>query len=155
MEKICAIILCILMLLSLAVSPAMAAEVETAATVEYLPDGSYIVTVVEEQDTHGVRSNTKVGSKTRSYYSASDVLQWKMTVTGEFLYDGTTATCTYASGVINVVNTSHWEVINESATAGDTTAYYTVTFTLWSLGVPIGDTTYGVSISCDANGNLS
>ena len=155
MKRILSILLCMLTLLSTSAFPVMAAEEKTTTTVEYLEDGSYIVTTIEVRDTHGARTNTKVGSKTRSYYSANDVLLWKMTVTGEFQYDGTTSSCTYASGVTTVYDTPHWEVINESSTAGDTTAYYTATFARWSLGVAIGNTTYGVSITCDANGNLS
>lgn len=155
MKKIFAMFLCVLMLVSTAVCPVTAAEEKTTATVEYLPDGSYIVTITEELDTHGVRSNTKVGSRTRSYYSSDNILQWKMTVTGEFLYDGTTASCTYASGVTTVYITPHWKVTQESSTVGDSTAYYTATFAHWELGVVIDRPTYGVSISCDANGNLS
>ena len=155
MKNIFAMLLCVLMLVSTAVCPVSAAEEKTTTIVEYLEDGSYIVTVTEELDTHGARSNTKVGSRTRYCYSSDDILLWTMTVTGEFLYDGTTATCTYASGVTTVYDTAHWKITNESATAGDTTAYYTVTFARWSLGVVIERPIYGASLSCDANGNLS
>ena len=155
MKKAIVILICVLMLLSTTVFPVTAAEAETGTTVEYLPDGSYIVTVIEEQDTHGARTNTKVGSKTRSYYSSENILRWKMTVTGEFQYDGTTSCCTYASGVTTVYNTTLWQVTSESATTGDTTAYYSVTFARWALGVVIERPTYGVSLTCDQNGNLS
>ena len=154
MKRIYAIFLCILMLVGTSVCPVTAVEGNSTTTVEYLPDGSYIVTVIEEQDTHGTRTNTKVGSKATSCYSSDDVLQWTMTVTGEFLYDGTTATCTYASGVTTVYVTPHWKVTQESSTVGDSTAYYTVTFARWELGVVIQRPTYGVSISCDPDGNL-
>ena len=154
MKKIIAILICLLMLLSISVFPVTAVEEKTTQTVEYLEDGSYIVTIIEETVTHGARMNTTVGNKTRNCYSANDVLQWKMTVTGEFQYDGTTSSCTYASGVITVSNTSQWEATSESAAVGDTTAYYSVTFARWLLGVVVERPTYGVSISCDPDGNL-
>ena len=152
MKKLIIFFLVFVMLLCSAAFPVAATE--STQNIVYLEDGSYIVTTIVELDTHGSRSNTKVGSKTTSGYSADNVLQWKITVTGEFQYDGTTSSCTYASGVTNVVKTLYWEVIRESSTAGSTTAYYNVTFAHWELGVVIDRPTYGVSISCDPDGNL-
>jgi len=154
MKRMFACLLGILMLLNTAICPAMAAEEEIASTVEYMEDGSYIVITIEEMDRRGARTSTKVGSKSASYYSADDVLLWEISVTGEFQYDGTTSSCTYASGITTVYDTARWKITNESATAGDTTAYYTVTFARWSLGVVIDRPAYSISISCDPNGNL-
>lgn len=130
--------------------PVDAAEMRT--TVTYLEDGSYIVTEIRESTT---RAMTKVGDKTDMYYSATHELQWKMTVTGEFLYDGTTATCTYATGTVTIYNTDDWYFISDSSYCSQNTATYSVTFGRTALGVTTSRPTYSVSVSCDKNGNMS
>ena len=58
-------------------------------------DGSYVITRITSTESRA--SNTKTSSKDYLYYNANDVLQWKATVVGTFVYDGSTSTCTVVS----------------------------------------------------------
>lgn len=150
MKKLCAVL--ILMSLFLSALPLQAQASETESDVVYFEDGSYLITEITESNG---RMLTKVGTKTRTYYSASGVIQWEMIVNGEFLYDGTTVTCTYASGSTTIYNHTNWYMISDSATYGGTAATYYVTFGSKNLGVTIGKPSYSLTLYCDVNGNLS
>lgn len=140
----CAMILCVM--------PISVQGAQTHTTVEFFEDGSYNVTTIEES---AGRMMTKVGSKKTSHYSSNHELEWVITVTGEFLYDGTTSTCTYASGVVTIVYTAGWYFISDHSSWSGNTANYYVTFGQKALGVTIDRPTCSVSLSCDENGNLS
>ena len=154
MKRTVFLVLSLCVLLGALAFPVMAVEAPVQS-IEYLEDGSYIVTTIEKEAAHGARMNTVVGSATKNFYSSDHVLQWKMTVTGEFLCDGTTVSCTYASGVTTVIKTDTWSVTNEWSTAGNSTAYYYVTFARKAWGIVVDSSTYSVSVTCDANGNFS
>lgn len=144
--------LLVLLALFLAVLPIPAQASETRSTVVYFEDGSYLVTEITESNN---RMLTKVGTKTNTRYDANDVIQWKMTVTGEFLYDGTSVTCTYATGTTTIYNHTNWYMISDSATYGGTAATYLVTFGSRNLGITIGKPSFSLTLYCDENGNLS
>ena len=142
----------ILLALLLSALPLQAQASEAEGNVVYFEDGSYLVTEITESNS---RMMTKVGTKTRTYYSASGVIQWKISVTGEFICDGTTVTCTYATGTTTIYNHTNWYKISDSATYGGTAATYYVTFGSKNLGVTIGKLSYDVTLHCDPDGNLS
>lgn len=139
----CTIILCLL--------PFSAQATETSTERTYFEDGSYVVT---ETTISTTRMLTKVGSRTRTYYSADDIRQWKITITAEFLYDGTTATCTYASGTTTIYNTSHWRKVSDYASYSGNNGRYTATLEHIVLGVTVDTFDTYVDISCDENGNF-
>ena len=147
-------VFCLIALLALIVGviPISVQAAETITTVEYLEDGSYIVTEITESYT---RMLTKVGSKTRTYYDTRGNLEWKIVVTGEFLYDGTTATCTYATGTTTIYQTARWYKISDGASYSGNAATYSVTCGYKDLGVTTGTESYSVTLHCDQNGNLS
>ena len=141
---ICTMLLCMV--------PLTAQASENTVTVEYFDDGSYLVTTISSID---ARILTKVSTKTREYYSADDVIQWKMTVTGEFLYDGTTCNCTYASGTTTIYATSLWGKNSDSASYSGNSGTYTVVFNRKFMGITTNTVTQVLTITCDENGNIS
>ena len=55
--------------------------------IEYLSDGSYIVTeIVSEPSDYSLFSTTQTKSKTSTYYNAANEKIWAVTVTGTFSY---------------------------------------------------------------------
>lgn len=127
--------------------------VELDRTVEYLPDGSYIVTTITEGPT--MRDGTKTASKSMHNYNANDELQWMIVVTGTFTYNGTTAQCTNVSGSTSIVATNSWSKVSEEYMKSGATATYTVTFGIKTLGIALSQRDFSVHLTCDANGNLS
>ncbi len=150
MKRVFAMVLVCAMMLCVVPFPVQGAQTET--TVEYLEDGSYIVTVIEER---AGRMMTKVGSRTSTYYSADDELQWKMSVAGEFQYDGTTCICTYATGDVTIYNPGIWYFISDDSRCNQNMAIYSVTFGMKALGITVERPTCSVRLTCDPNGNLS
>ena len=66
--------------------------------IEYLSDGSYIVTeIVSEPSDYSLFSTTQTKSKTSTYYNAANEKIWAVTVTGTFSYGNGTSTCLSAS----------------------------------------------------------
>lgn len=149
MRKIVSLALALL----LAVLPTHVKAAEVVEKIEYLEDGSYIVTTIEESITRA--TGTKTASKKNNFYNEDDELQWTITVTGTFTYDGTSSTCTKATGTTTITNTTNWYLISESPTKSGNTATYTVTFGRKVIGITTSKPTYSVSLTCDANGNLS
>jgi hypothetical protein len=78
-----------------------------------------------------------------------------MTVMGEFVYDGTTCMCTYASGYYTIYNTSAWNFISDSASWGNNCATYTATFGYRVLGATASTKTFNLTMHCDQDGNIS
>ena len=150
MKRLFTTIAVVAMLLCMVPFTAQAAEADTQ--IEYFEDGSYLVTETEIINT---RMLTKVGSKTATYYNANDEIQWKVYVTGEFLYDGTTSTCTYASGTTTIYNTSYWRKNTDYTTYNGNSATYTVIFDYYVLGFHTDTLDCSIPITCDENGNIS
>ena len=150
MKRLYAVLILIALFLSALPLQAQASEAE--GNVVYFEDGSYLITEITESNS---RMMTKVGTKTDTYYSASGVIQWKISVTGEFICDGTTVTCTYATGTTTIYNHTNWYKISDSATYGGTAATYYVTFGSKTDGITIGKPSFSLTLYCDENGNLS
>ena len=144
MLAVCAMLLCVV--------PMTAHATETSTSIRYFEDGSYLVTEIEVSAT---RMLTKVGSKTSTYYSADHEPQFKLSITGEFLYDGTTVTCTYASGTTTVYEPNSWRKISDWISYSGNAATYTTTFDSLFLGVVVDTFNSYVMISCDPDGNIS
>lgn len=132
--------------------PGTAQASETTTSIQYFEDGSYLVTNITVDSS---RMTTKVASKDHTYYSADSELQWKIVVTGEFLYDGITSTCTYATGTYTIYEPGTWGFVSQHSSYSGNTATHTVTFKSLYLGVTIGTTPFSVSLTCDENGNFS
>ena len=115
-------------------------------------DGSYMTETIIEISARA--SGTKTGSKVKRYYDADGNLEWTATLTGTFTYTGSGSTCTASSCSITVSN-SAWYTVSKSATKSGNTANATVVMGKKVLGVTVTKVSANVSLSCDANGNLS
>lgn len=151
MKKLLAVLLTTLLLTSLI--PAASAT-EADATREYLPDGSYYVTVIEEEDSNPALRTTATKSKTRTYYSASDVAQWYVKVTGTFTYGNGTAKCT-SSSVSTKVYAPNWSIASKSASKSGNKAIATATANHSRLGEVLTSMTQTVTLTCSATGQFS
>ena len=115
----------------------------------YYDDGSYCVITVKESPTVSTRSgSSKNGSKDYEYY-ANDGLGWVLTVTGTFIYPGTStgsAYCTNAMASRKVYNGWSCSSYYANYSGNKATAYGTFSRTAVKNGT--------VSLSCSSTGSL-
>lgn len=119
--------------------------------IEYLEDGSYIITTTQEVYVRA--TNTKVGTRTKSQYDSDNVLDWQVILRGEFTYTGTSSTCTSSTISVNIYDSAYSKVSSSSSKSGNT-ANGSATISRKVLGVTVATNTYPFSLSCDKNGNL-
>ncbi len=153
MKRIIFVILCIILTIaypigSLAIENVMNEEIFT----EYLEDGSYIVTEITIYQTKA--SGTINANKKINYYNGDDELQWVYKLNGTFTYTGSSSTCTYANNSVTIYN-SAWKTYSASATRSGNSAYGNVTMKYYHLGAVLSTVQRSVTLTCDANGNLS
>lgn len=124
-------------------------------TVEYLEDGSSIITSVYEEVVM-TRSNlyTKTGSKIDRYVSTEGEVVWSLTVYGEFqVIEGASVTCTSASCSTSIYNDA-WRCTRKSAAPSGSQAVANGVFEKTLLGIVISTENVNVTLSCDPYGNL-
>lgn len=118
----------------------------------YLDDGSYIVV---ETITSGIRASGSVsGGKQYTHYDSDGSSNWKAVLNGSFTYTGSSATCTSSSMNVTIYD-SDWYVISKSASKSGNKATGSVTMGEKSGGVTVTRVPVNLTLSCDANGNLS
>lgn len=129
-------------------------KLEKQVDVEYLENGDYVETVIEETVMLG-RVNTRKGNKTSSYKNSAGEVMWSITVTGTFSYtSGKSVKCTSSSGT-SKSNSSTWKVSQASASKSGNKASASATGTQIVNGVTISTLSRTVTLSCDSYGNLS
>ena len=160
MKKIISMTLALLILVGMAV-PAFALErnqtAEITSSEKYmLTNGDYcIVTVTETVENSRAVSFYKSGSKTYKYYTSSDVLVWTFTVNGEFTVNqGVSAKCIGTSYTYSIKN-SDWSLSSASTHGSGNKAYGNATFTMKNNVGVVNNQSCSVTLTCDANGNLS
>ena len=99
-------------------------------------------------------SGTTSGSKESIYYSNDGTAQWKAVLTGTFTYTGTSATCTTSSCNITIYSSS-WYTISKTVGKNGNSATSSVTMGNKLMGVTVTKITKHITLTCDANGNLS
>lgn len=132
------------------------AQVLVSKTVEYLEDGSMIITSVYE-DVAVSRSSlyNKAGSKERVYTDENGNIVWSLTVYGEFrVVEGASVTCTSASCSVEIYD-SEWECVTKYASTSGSQAVAHGEFQRKILGIVISERNVDVTLSCDPYGNLS
>lgn len=143
------------MLTILMVLPITALGVEEAQETEdiiWTDDGGYIVITTQSAQTRA--SGTRTESRMGTYYDSKDNVEWRITLTATFTYNGTTSSCTAASCDVTIYD-SMWYLISKSVTKSGNTATATVTLGFKVLGVTVSKPTYTLSLSCDKDGNMS
>ena len=98
--------------------------------------------------------NTKTGTRIYNKRTASGALEWTAALTATFTYNGTTATCTSASCSVTIYDSS-WSTVSNSTTRSGNTATTHLTMSYSPLGITPVTRSYTITLSCDANGNLS
>lgn len=129
-----------------------AVEEQGEIVVAEFDDGSYMTEVCKENLSRA--SGSKTGSKTRTYYDGNGVVVWKAVLTGTFTYTGTSSTCTSSSCSASISD-SAWYVVSKSASKSSNVATASVTMGEKVLGVTVSKVSFDLTLTCDANGNLS
>lgn len=163
MKKVFAVLLCLLIGCSVLYTPAAQAqevtEILVSQQVEYLEDGSKIVTCVyEDIANQGIATAattvTKSGKKTKTGYDSDGDLNWSLTVHGTFsVVTGSSATCTASS--YSYTTGSSWSLKTGSATKSANKAYANATFVKKLLGITINTENASVTLTCSTSGTLS
>ncbi len=123
---------------------------------EYFEDGSYLMTVITENNNSGISlyASSKSGSKTTTFYNADNEAMWYVKVTGTFTYGNGTSTCTN-SVVTAEAYGSTWKISEKSASKSGNTASATATAKHYFTFVCIQTVTETVTLSCSSTGVLS
>lgn len=134
------------------VFPMYANAAEKENNVVYFDDGSYMTAEVIANRMRA--SGSVTGNKINTYYDSEGNAKWKAVLTGSFTYTGSSATCTSASIDVTIYD-SNWYVVSKSASKSGNTASASVTMGKKVAGVTVSKVSANLTLSCDANGNLS
>lgn len=149
MKKIVAILMCIVLVTGCTAMYASAGEMPQSETdIEYFADGSYVVTELE-QSSNLVRA-TKTGYKTRTYYTASDIKVFMVSLTGNFSYTSGVSSKATSASVTVTTYASGSKFVSKNAYCSGKTAYGSGTVSYGGFNL-----TQSPSLSCDTYGNLS
>lgn len=130
-----------------------AATDNTYTQIRYLEDGGYIITTITEE-TLSRSTSSKTATKRETRYNGDGSMAQQILLRGEFTYTGTTSTCTSSTITVNIYDTAYSKD-SSSAWRNGNTAYGSATIKRKVLGVTVATNTYNLSVTCDANGNLS
>ena len=151
-KKIIALIAFFILIFSISFSAYAATPTQQ---IEYLPDGSYIVTeIISEPSDFSLFSTTQTKSKTSTYYNSAKVKVWSVTVKGTFSYGNGTSSCLSASCSTTSYNAS-WSVGNKTASKSGNTAKASATGVYYSQGHAVESVTRIVTLTCSATGKFS
>ncbi len=138
-----------------------AQETETrlvSETLEYLDDGSYIVTTIHEEIpliVPAATGYTKTGSKTISGKTSDGTVCWTFTLTGTFVVnEGVMSACTTAR-YSYTVPVSSWSLKSGSAAKTGNQAVGSATFIKKVLGVTVETDDVSCTLTCNKYGVLS
>ena len=99
-------------------------------------------------------SSSKSGSKSSTYYNASNEALWYVEVTGTFTYTGSSSKCTGASVSADSYK-STWGVSNRSSSYSGNTETGKATGKRYFGNAVVETINKTVNLSCSANGTLS
>lgn len=131
-----------------------AADIDVTSNIEYLQDGSYYETVLEEIPDFSRNSHSKTVKKTTNYKNAEGNIMWYITLKATFTYNNSSAKCTDVTGNVRSTN-SHWEVSSKSFQKSGSTATGTTTVKQLMSGKVVKTTTKKISIHCSPTGKIS
>lgn len=155
MKKILPLVLIAVFLLATQVSFASTSTV--SEEIEYLPDGSYYVTIIEDAPSSDIQTRaTKTVTKTKTTYykNTSGKTLWWVKVTGTFTYGNGTSKCTSAKASAASENSS-WKVSNISSSRSGNTASATATGKQYLDGKVAKTLTKKVTLKCSSTGVFS
>ena len=125
-------------------------------SVEYLEDGSYITTSMYKTPVlYRASTYEQPASKVLTYTDNNGKLHWKYTLSAVFTVNpGVSATCKMCAGTPSISDNS-WSIVSNKPSRSGNKATGTITMKRTVLGVVTQNTTKTLTITCDANGNLS
>ena len=156
MKKIISIFSAITMLLVILL-PTIAFANEKNTTdnyIEYLEDGSYIVTEIETSTISTFSTSTTSKTKTATYYNDSNEKLWVISLAATFSYTGSSATCTKATTSYSLYD-SYWKVTKGTASRSGRTATGDFTVKKYVLGVPVKTINKTLTLTCSNTGVCS
>lgn len=158
MRKVLSFLFAVIMIFSVTSVFACAEDsyVVISESIEYLEDGSYIVsTLVVENDKPVARAtNSKTGSRTSVLYNSDNEPMVTLKLTATFNYTGSSATCTAASTSYTIHN-SYWKVTSATATKSGNKATGNYTSKKYLLGIATQTINSTITITCSNTGTLS
>lgn len=125
--------------------------VDSAQSIIYYDDGSYMIIEIGYIDTRAV--STRVGYKTYTRYRSDDVIQWKATLSATFEYDNSTAICLTSNCEVEISD-SNWYLESKSASKSGATATAQVSMSRKFLGLKVNTETIDLSLTCTPNGDF-
>lgn len=147
--------ICLLASSLLSSSSVTAASATVTEETVQLEDGGYCVITTTETTVPSVtrgKTHTKTANKSYNYYNASDVLSWKYTLHGTFMYDDYLVVCSDVSHSIDIYNTLNWNYDSAKRWKSGNTAYGKAVFRLISTSAT---KTVNLNISCTKHGVIS
>lgn len=123
--------------------------------IEHFADGSYVITVIENEISDiSLFSTTATKAKTSTAYSNSGQKLWSVTVTGTFTYGNGTSKCTSSSASAKSY-VSDWSIANKSASRSGNKASATATAVQYLNGHEVQRKTKTVTLTCSPTGTFS
>jgi len=130
------------------------------AEITYLRDGSYLVTVILEDDTMQpmAAATTKVLKKATAYYNSSNVIMCSLTLEATFSINiGSSVSCTSVTYETRSFD-SAWSVENvttskNNSSTSQASGSASGKFIKRWLGIKINTVNFTTTITCDKNGN--
>lgn len=140
-----------------AIQPVYAMDSVDSSSIEYLDDGSYYLTVIEDASSDEIApfsTTTKTKSKTTYFKNANGTTLWYVRVTGTFTYGNGTATCTKVIPSA-VSKSSSWKVSTPTGKRSGNKASATATGKHYVSGIVTNSKTKTVTLTCSPTGNFS
>lgn len=160
MKRMLATVVTLVLLATMFAIPAQATteNPEPPEGAVFLDNGMYYVDEITIESggitTFGTIRTVK-GSKTRTSYSPSGAVNFKLTVHGTFTVNtGVSATCTASTYSYSIVN-SDWRLTAGSARKSANTAIAEGTFKRKVLFIDVETVATSIMLSCNTNGTLS
>ena len=154
------LILCLLPTNFVSAASANDDTVSSSTYIEYLDDGSYWVTEIEQDNSEiSLLSSDKVGAKTTTYYSSSDEALCALKITATFSYDGSTVSCV-GTKITKYIYDDSWSIqdvttSHSSSSTSKASATASGKFVNKFLGITVKSISASVTVYCDKNGNIS
>lgn len=163
MKRILTLILAVVMLTTMFIIPANAAVKNelaidgTNVEIEYLEDGYYTITYIENNSIivpdASTQATTVTKTKVKNFYNSAGDVMWYIKVQGTFTYDGSTSKCTSAAHKAAAIG-STWSIVSASSSKSGNTATATAT-ARHSNTTSYNDYTRSVTLTCSKTGVFS
>lgn len=150
-----ALSICLLTSSLLVASPVSASTTTVSEETIQMEDGSYCIVTTTETVVPSIArgtTHTKNASKSYNYYNANNVLSWKYTLYGTFMYDDYLVVCSDVSHAIDIYHARNWNYDSAKRWKSGNTAYGKAVFRLLTTSAT---KTVNLEISCTKHGVIS